>query len=174
VQLFWGEPLAGIAERVERLRGLSESRGRAHPPLEFGLRITTLVRETSDEAWRDAEARVAALAAVAADGQSWRGYGHSRAATGQRRLLELAERGEVLDVCLYTAPGRYGAEGAGSTWLVGSYDEVAAALARYADLGVTHFVLSDTPYEEEIVRVGDHVLPRLRDALGKDGPRFPA
>src|SRR5580698_7483228 len=42
VQLFWGEPLAGVAERIERLRLLSAALGRRHPPLEFGLRITTL------------------------------------------------------------------------------------------------------------------------------------
>ncbi|WP_243769636.1 LLM class flavin-dependent oxidoreductase [Amycolatopsis acidicola] len=50
VQLFWGEPLDGIAERIERLKGLSEKLGREHPPLEFGLRVTTFVRDTTDPA----------------------------------------------------------------------------------------------------------------------------
>ena len=40
---------------------------------------------------------------------------------------------------------------------------MAKALRRYADLGVTHFVLSDTPYEQEIVRIGDSLLPLLRE-----------
>ena len=62
MQLFWGEPLDGIAERIERLEALSEKLGREHAPLEYGLRITTLVRDTSEEAWRDAEAKVAELA----------------------------------------------------------------------------------------------------------------
>ncbi|MGE6738535.1 LLM class flavin-dependent oxidoreductase, partial [Streptomyces sp. NPDC059900] len=52
VQLFWGEPLEGIAERIARLRELSEQVGRRHAPLEFGLRITTVVRDTTEEAWR--------------------------------------------------------------------------------------------------------------------------
>ena len=34
-------------------------------------------------------------------------------AVGQQRLLDLAARGDVLDDCLYTAPGRYGGGGAG-------------------------------------------------------------
>ncbi len=42
------------------------------------------------------------------------------------------------------------------------YDEVADALWRYRQLGVTHFVLSDTPYREQTVEVGDNLLPRLR------------
>ena len=69
--------------------------------------------------------------------------------------------GEPLDSCLYTAPGQFGGGGAGTTWLVGSYDEVAAALRKYADLGVTHFILSDTPYLREVTRLGDELLPRL-------------
>lgn len=64
---------------------------------------------------------------------------------------------------MYTAPGRYGGGGAGTTWLVGSPTDVADALRRYEALGVTHFVLSDTPYREEIARVGDRLLPLLRD-----------
>ena len=78
--------------------------------------------------------------------------------------VKTGHRGDVVDDNLYTAPGKFGAAGAGTTWLVGSADDVAKALLRYADLGVTHFVLSDTPYEQEIVRIGDSLLPLLRSA----------
>ena len=137
VQLFWGEPLDDIAARIDRLRALTGTLGRAHAPLEFGLRITTVVRETSDEAWRDARARVDAMAggagvptigAVHRAGAA--GGGQFAKAVGQQRLLDLADRAEVLDSCLYTAPGRVGGGGAATTWLVGAYDEVAAALAQ--------------------------------------------
>lgn len=155
VQLFWGEPLDGIAERIAQLRGLESSLGRVHRPLEFGLRITTLIRDSSDEAWRDAEAKVAEMRPGRVD------LGWSRA-TGQQRLVALASRGEVLDTCLYTAPAQSGQGGAGSTWLVGSASEVATALRAYASLGVTHFILSDTPYLSEAERIGDQLLPLLR------------
>ncbi|MEV4278449.1 LLM class flavin-dependent oxidoreductase [Actinoplanes xinjiangensis] len=160
VQLFWGEPLDGIAERVDRLRGLARDLDRDLPPLEFGLRITTLVRDTTEQAWHDAEAKVAEMA---------RRNGTDllrRSAVGQQRLLDLADRGDVLDTCLYTAPGRHGGGGAGTTWLVGSADDVAAALRRYADLGISHFVLSDTPYLRETARVGDALIGRLRSPAG--------
>jgi alkanesulfonate monooxygenase len=159
VQLFWGEPLEGVAERIAHLRSLSEEVGREHAPLEFGLRITTLVRDTTDEAWADAEAKVARMA----EGVGVTPVDQRRgSAVGQQRLLDLAGRGDVLDDCLYTAPGRYGGGGAGTTWLVGSAGDVAKALRRYQDLGVTHFILSDTPYRDEIVRVGDQLLPLVR------------
>ncbi|GLQ08116.1 alkanesulfonate monooxygenase [Devosia yakushimensis] len=159
VQLFWGEPLAGIAERIERLKALSKAVDRDLPALEFGLRITTLVRDTTAEAWADAEAKVAAMA----EGQSGRWSDHKRAvAVGQQRLLDLQAQGDVLDDNLYTAPGRHGGGGAGTTWLVGSAADVANALRKYEALGITHFVLSDTPYLNEIKRQGQHLLPLLR------------
>lgn len=165
VQLFWGEPLDGLAERIDRLRGLSERLGRRHEPLEFGLRITTVVRDTAEEAWRDAQEKVRAMAADA--GETW--TGNRKAAVGQQRLLDLAERGEVLDTCLYTTPGKYGGGGAATTWLVGSAGDVAAALKSYRKLGITHFVLSDTPYKREIARVGDQLLPLLRETGAQQG-----
>jgi alkanesulfonate monooxygenase len=162
VQLFWGEPLDGVRERIEQLRRLSDTLGREHAPLEFGLRITTLVRDTTEQAWADAEAKVASMAAGAIGRDPLRSP-----AVGQQRLLDLAARGDVLDDNLYTAPGRYGGGGAGTTWLVGSAGDVAKALRKYQDLGITHFVLSDTPYLPEIASQGDRLLPLLR---GPDGP----
>ena len=158
VQMFWGEPLAGIAERIDRLRMLSRRLDRDLPPLQFGLRITTVIRETSAEAWAAAEARVATMArAHASDIQHRRG-----AAVGQQRLIDLQHAGDVLDDNLYTAPGRYGAGGAGTTWLVGSAAEVARSLRKYAALGIGQFILSDTPYLDETRRQGDALLPLLR------------
>ncbi|TWD83206.1 alkanesulfonate monooxygenase [Kribbella amoyensis] len=158
VQLFWGEPRDGIAERIDRLQGLQSELGRDHAPLEYGLRITTLIRDTTEQAWTDAEAKVEQMARD----NNFRDERRFRA-VGQQRLLELADRGDVLDDNLYTAPGKYGGGGAGTTWLVGSAEDVAKSLRKYQDLGITHFILSDTPYREEIIRVGNQLLPLLED-----------
>ena len=160
VQLFWGEPLDGVAERIARLKALGRSLNRDLPPLEFGLRITTLVRETTEEAWADAEAKVAVMARAV--GTEW-GSKRRAAAVGQQRLVDLHARGEVLDDNLYTTPAKYGGGGAGSTWLVGSAADVARSLRKYQDLGISYFVLSDTPYLTEIKRQGLQLLPLMRD-----------
>lgn len=159
VQLFWGEPLAAVRERIERLRDLGARLGRDLPPLEFGLRVTTVVRDTREQAWADARARTAEMAKHA---QAQHTPNLHAAAVGQRRLLGLAEDAEVLDDNLYTAPGKFGGEGAGTTWLVGSAEDVATSLRKYHDLGITHFVLSDTPYLRELRRQGEQLLPLLR------------
>lgn len=158
VQLMWGEPLAMAAERIERLQRLSAACDRQRP-LEYGLRVTVVVRESATEAWRAAEAKL----------RGWEGQGERRVeanrtgagSVGQARLLQLAERGEVLDRCLWTAPLHYGT-GAASTWLVGDPEQVVASLRDYERLGVNHFILSDTPYREEAARVGDLVVAPMR------------
>ncbi len=159
VQLFWGEPLEGVAERIARLKALSRDLDRDLPPLQFGLRITTLVRDTTEQAWADAEAKVAEMAKNA--GANWNDH-RQNVAVGQQRLLDLARRGDVLDDNLYTAPGKFGGGGAGTTWLVGSAADVARSLKKYGELGITHFVLSDTPYLPEIRRQGEQLLPLLQ------------
>lgn len=159
VQLFWGEPLEGVRGRIERLKALSKTLDRDLPPLQFGLRITTLVRDTTEQAWADAEAKVAEMAK--SQGAGWNDHKRT-VAVGQQRLLDLQNQGDVLDDNLYTAPGKFGGGGAGTTWLVGSAEDVARSLRKYEALGITHFVLSDTPYLAEIKRQGDQLLPLLR------------
>jgi alkanesulfonate monooxygenase len=159
VQLFWGEPLDGVAERIATLKALSRKLDRDLPPLEFGLRITTFVRDTTEQAWAEAEAKVAEMAEQQGEGGGRQGRWK---AVGQQRLLDLQNQGEVLDDNLYTAPGKYGGGGAGTTWLVGSPADVARSLLKYGELGITHFVLSDTPYLREIERQGEQLLPLLR------------
>jgi alkanesulfonate monooxygenase len=56
-------------------------------------------------------------------------------------------------------------EGRAPGTLVGSYDTVAERLAELAGIGVTHFVLSAEPSVEEAYRIGQHILPRLRERL---------
>lgn len=160
VQLFWGETYAAVEERILRLRRLSVDVGRQHSPLQFGLRVTTVVRESSQEAWEVARNRVRSMAER--DGATLWNQNHRRS-VGQDRIAALGDEGSVLDDVLYTEPAKYGGQGAGTTWLVGSYQEVADALRKYRDLGVSHFVLSDTPYLQEVERVGQNLLPLLKD-----------
>jgi alkanesulfonate monooxygenase len=113
------------------------------------------VRETTAEAWSAAEAKLRSWEAnrVQRTERNVTGKG----SVGQARLRELMASGEVLDRCLWTAPAQVGT-GAATTWLVGSAEDVIRSLEDYAALGMTHFVISDTPYLDEAVRVGNAVV----------------
>lgn len=69
-------------------------------------------------------------------------------------LLTRGDAGQAAD----DAAGQTLAPGA----LVGSYDQAAQQLARYADAGIAELVLSAAPGLEEAYRTGQEVLPRVR------------
>jgi alkanesulfonate monooxygenase len=51
--------------------------------------------------------------------------------------------------------------GGAGTALVGSYERVAASLARYQEAGVDLVIASGYPHLEEVGRVGHEVWPLL-------------
>ncbi|MCW2757707.1 MAG: alkanesulfonate monooxygenase [Nocardioidaceae bacterium] len=162
VYLTWGEPVAAVADKVNWIRGLAREHGRTP---EFGIRLHIISRDTSEEAWREAErllegidpAEVTRVQSNLARSQS----------EGQRRMREL-HAGVDHDVrSLEVAPNLWAGvglvRGGAGTALVGSHDEVADRIEEYADLGINHFILSGYPHLEESLRVGDAVLPRLAE-----------
>ncbi|SED94618.1 LLM class flavin-dependent oxidoreductase [Streptomyces sp. TLI_105] len=158
VQLLWGEPPAAVAERVARVRAKAARAGRA---LRFGLRLHVISRDTSAEAWQEADRILAGFdpAAVRASQERFARMD----STGQARMTALhGGSAENLTVApnLWAGIGLV-REGAG-TALVGSHDEVARRLFEYGQAGIDEFVLSGYPHLEEAYRVGEEVAPRLR------------
>lgn len=46
--------------------------------------------------------------------------------------------------------------------IVGSYEDVAQKIMEYREIGVTHFIFSGWPKQEEMIRFGTHVIPLIR------------
>lgn len=46
--------------------------------------------------------------------------------------------------------------------IVGSYEEVAQKIMEYKAIGVSHFIFSGWPKQEEMIRFGKHVMPLIR------------
>ena len=136
VHVFDAAPVADLRPAIDSLQTQARQQGRA---VAAGLRIDVLARETFDEALRDARRyrSGAGLPADAAFDAGAAGFwpGFAQAQTG--------------------------AHGA----LVGSYEQVSAALQAYAQAGVSSFVLAAIPHFEEAYRIGEHVLPRVRASL---------
>jgi len=159
--LMWGEPPQAIAQRLETLRAAAAEFGR---PVRAGLRMHVLTRDTSREAWAEAERLQRGfdpetVAQVAAKKSRMDSVGEAR----QTNLHDFRRDTTVED--LVVAPNLWAGiglvrDGAG-TALVGSHDEVADRLLEYADLGIDEFILSGYPHREEAVRVGREVLPRV-------------
>jgi alkanesulfonate monooxygenase len=159
VYLTWGEPPAQVTEKLDRVRELADAEGRE---LQYGIRLHTITRRTSAEAWAAADALLADLDAE----QIRNAQANLRASSseGQRRMLELhGGSTDGLEVYPNLWAGVGLVRGGAGTALVGSYEEVADRIAEYHDLGLDEFILSGYPHLEEAYHVGEGVLPILRE-----------
>lgn len=167
VYLTWGEPPAAVAEKVEWIRAEAAKQGRS---IRFGIRLHTISRDDSAEAWSQADKLVAAL-----DEETVRsaqaGLARSQS-EGQKRMLALHESnradGSWSDArSLEIAPNLWSGvglvRGGAGTALVGSHSEVANRIAEYAEIGIDEFIFSGYPHLEELFWFGEGVVPILRE-----------
>ena len=89
VYLTWGEPPDQVKEKIAKVRELAAAKyGRT---LRFGIRLHIIVRETEEEAWRDADRLISRLsdATVAAAQRTMA----RQDSVGQKRMLALQRTG---------------------------------------------------------------------------------
>jgi alkanesulfonate monooxygenase len=158
VYLTWGEPPVQVAEKIGAVRAAAAAAGRR---LRFGIRLHAIARDTSAEAWAEADRLLSGLSPEAiARGQAVQRASQSE---GQRRMTALhGGRTDALEVSPNLWAGVGLVRGGAGTALVGSHQEVADRIEEYHDLGIEEFVLSGYPHLEEAYRVGEGVLPELR------------
>ncbi|MDT7756868.1 MAG: alkanesulfonate monooxygenase, partial [Mycobacterium sp.] len=171
--LTWGERPEQVKEKLDWIRGLAATQGRQ---LSYGLRVHVISRDTSEQAWAEAERLLNGLSpeTVAAAQQS---LARSES-VGQRRMRQLHGGGEdytagvdarQLEIYPNLWSGVGLVRGGAGTALVGSHAEVADRVAEYAELGLDHFILSGYPHLEEAYIFGEGVRPILaeRGLLGE-------
>jgi alkanesulfonate monooxygenase len=158
VYLTWGEPPDAVAEKLDQVRRRAERAGR---DVRFGIRLHTIARDTSEEAWAEAQRLLDGLdpARIAAAQQVYAASGSE----GQRRMAALhGGRTDALEVYPNLWAGIGLVRGGAGTALVGSHEEIADRMAEYHALGIDEFILSGYPHLEEAYRVGEGVMPALR------------
>ncbi|WP_020499551.1 LLM class flavin-dependent oxidoreductase [Sciscionella marina] len=161
VYLTWGEPPAAVAEKVATVRAIGEKYGRR---LRFGIRLHTISRDRSEQAWAVAQDLYDAFdpADVA---QAQESFARSES-VGQQRMAAL-HGGDLGDDArsLEIYPGLWSGvglvRGGAGTALVGSHAEVADLIEQYTEVGIEEFVLSGYPHLEEAYWFGEGVRPEL-------------
>jgi alkanesulfonate monooxygenase len=155
--LSWGEPLGEVAKKIADLRQRAAAYGRT---LRFGLRVHVIVRDSTEEAWRAADALISKLDdQVIANAQHTLGRADSE---GQRRMAPVhGGRRDRLEIAPNLWAGVGLVRGGAGTALVGDGPTVAARLREYAELGIDTFVLSGYPHLDEAYRVAELVFPHL-------------
>ena len=169
--LTWGEPPEQVKEKLAKARNYAYAKyGRE---LKFGIRLHIIVRESEEEAWRDAERLISQVTdkTVALAQQTMA----RQDSVGQQRMLALqklsgptrSRKDLEISPNLWAGVGLV-RSGAG-TALVGSVENVVKRMKEYAELGIDTFIFSGYPHLEEAYRTAELLLPNLPLDHGDDG-----
>jgi alkanesulfonate monooxygenase len=158
VYLAWGEPPEMVAPRLARMRELAAENGRT---LRFGIRLHTITRDRSQDAWAETDRFLEQLDPKIVE-LAQKSLSTSES-VGQQRMRSLHGGSRADLVVSPNLWAGYGlVRGGAGTTLVGSHAEVADRIEEYHQLGFDEFILSGHPHIEEAYWFGEGVLPILR------------
>lgn len=117
--------------------------------------------------------------------ETYRGLGGQRNATfsvdrdttrttsvGRKRLIEMSADKDVYDERLWMKVANLTGAAGNSTALVGTPEQVAEAMMRYYDLGITTLLLKGFDPLADAIDFGERLVPLLRDgAASRDEVR---
>jgi alkanesulfonate monooxygenase len=180
VYAFWGEPRAAVAERMAAIEKATATTGRS---LRYSISLRPIIAHTEAEAWEKAEwiaeetARRIDLAKerMAGHKETYEGLGGAKNATlsvdrntggttsvGRKRLIAMSAQQEVYDERLWMKVANLTGAAGNSTALVGTPEQVAEAMLRYCDLGITTLLLKGFDPVPDALEFGQELLPLVR------------
>jgi alkanesulfonate monooxygenase len=181
VYAFWGEPRDQVAARM---RDINEAAAKVGRTLRFSLSVRPIIADTEEEAWEKAEwiaeetaARIElAKARMAGNKDTYEGLGGQRNATysvdrdtsgttsvGRKRLIEMSADKDVYDERLWMKVANLTGAAGNSTALVGTPEQVAEAMLRYYDIGITTLLLKGFDPLADSIDFGKRLVPLLRE-----------
>lgn len=164
--MLFGEPLAAVEEHVRTIRAAAAARGR---DVTFSLSTRPIVAATEEDAWAKAQRiydealslqeqrRTGNTLAFAAP------HANEKASVSAGLLQQHAQLGDVHDERLWLGITRLTGPGGNSTAPVGTPEQVAEALLKYYDLGVTKFLIRGYDPLGDVVDWGEELIPLLRE-----------
>lgn len=129
--------------------------------IEVGLRMSMIARPTRDEAVAAASELVERLGGGDSERKVERSF-VNRSDSVSMNDLYIRAADEWLEPTLWT--GAIRTHGAAAVALVGSFEEVAAAILEYKRAGVTQFIFSGWPKVSSMEFFGSAILPIIRRA----------
>jgi alkanesulfonate monooxygenase len=180
VYAFWGEPRDQVAARMATINDAAAKVGRT---LRYSLSLRPIIADTEEEAWEKAEwiaeetaARIElAKERMKGHQDTYRGLGGERNATfsvdrdtggttsvGRKRLIAMSADKDVYDERLWMKVANLTGAAGNSTALVGTPEQVAEAMLRYYDIGITTLLLKGFDPLADAIDLGERLVPLLR------------
>jgi alkanesulfonate monooxygenase len=168
--MLWGEPLAGIAERIAQIREVSAQYRRSP---RFSISLRPILGQTEDEAWARAQ-EIGDRTQERVNGRDFSAPGvrRNQSSVGAARLRAFAAEGDVLDERLWMRVARLTGSGGNSTALVGTAEQVADALLKYIQLGISTVLIRGFDPLGDAIDYGKELIPRLREATRDFDPHL--
>jgi alkanesulfonate monooxygenase len=165
IYALWGEPVEDVRAMIGRVRDSVARAGRDPAALKFSLSLRPVLADTEAGAWRRADEILERIRALRGDAF---GKGNPKPQSeGSRRLLRVAAGGRVRDARLWTEVASAVGAGANTTGLVGTPEQVAAAMSDYAAVGVNAFLIRGFDPLADAIDYGRHLIPLVRQRLGR-------
>ena len=154
---MFGEPLAPTAQRIAEFRARAAQHGRTPT---FNMSFRPILGATEGEAW-DRAHRILDSIRKPSDPT---GFGNKKKPLDQsaRRLLDFAAAGEVHDERLWMPIAEATGAVGNTSCLVGTPEQVAAAMLEYYKLGIHSFLIRGFDPFEDTIDFGRELIPRLR------------
>jgi alkanesulfonate monooxygenase len=149
---LFGEPLAETAGRVDDFRRRAASFGHRAG---FNMSLRTIMAATEGEAWDKAQLLLADIERKGGPAQN--PTNHSA-----ERLLAFAERGDVHDERLWMGIARATGAPGNTSCLVGTPEQIAAAVLRYYRLGIHSFLLRGFENPQDTIAIGRDLIPLIK------------
>src|SRR6202453_1241521 len=185
VYAFWGEPREQVAARMQVIKDAATKVGRR---LRFSLSLRPIIGDTEQEAWEKAEwiaeetaARIELAKNRMGDHRdTYQGLGGRQNATfsvdrdtggttsvGRKRLIAMSADKDVYDERLWMKVANLTGAAGNSTALVGTPEQVAEAMLRYYDIGISAVILKGFDPLADTVDFGERLIPLVREGAAK-------
>jgi alkanesulfonate monooxygenase len=182
VYAFWGEPRDQVAARKSVIDTAAAKFGRT---MRYSLSLRPILADTEEEAWEKAEwiaeetaARIGLAKERAKGPDANQGLGSQHHATysvdrdlsgttsvGRKRLIEMSADKDIYDERLWMKVANLTGAAGNSTALVGTPEQVAEAMLRYYDIGMTTLLLKGFEPLADTIDFGKRLVPLIREGV---------
>jgi alkanesulfonate monooxygenase len=149
---LFGEPLAETQDRLDDFRRRAAAFGRSQ---NFNMSLRTIMAASEGEAWDKAQSLLADIERKT--GTAPKPTNHS-----SERLMGFAARSDVHDERLWMGIARATGAPGNTSCLVGTPEQIAAALLRYYRLGIHSFLLRGFENPHDTIAIGRDLIPLVR------------
>lgn len=149
---IFGEPLAETRERIQDFRRRAAVFDRR---VGFNMSLRPIIADTEGAAWDKANK-------LLADVERKTGGAPQPTNTSAERLLQYAARGDVHDERLWMGIARATGAPGNTSCLVGTPEQVSAAVLEYYRLGIDSFLLRGFENPHDTVAIGRELIPRIK------------